>query len=88
MKEPEIVPIAHARDFAEQTPLPPERGLDADGLRDAPQVGAVDAGEEEGAGGEDDGGDDGARVGVVLPVGGVEGRGPADGRGLFIWGVV
>lgn len=87
MKQSEIIAIAHTRDFPKQTPFPPERRLDAYGLRDTAQVGAVNAGEEESARCEDDGGDDGTRVGVVLPVCGVEGGCPANGWGLLILGV-
>lgn len=45
-------------------------------MRDAPQIGTVEAVEEEGGAREEDCGDDGAWVCVVRPVGGVESCGP------------
>ena len=79
MKQAEVISIAHARDYPEHAPFPPEARRYARRLRDAPKVRAVEAVEEEGGACQEDRRDDGAWIGVVGPVSGVKCGGPGDG---------
>ena len=88
MKQPKIVSVAHARDPTEETPFAPEGRLDERGLRDAAQVGAVEGVAAEAGGCEQDDGDDGAGIGVVGPVCGVEGVGPFGRLGFSLFVII
>jgi hypothetical protein len=80
----EIIRIANPRHSSKQTPLPEESRPYVSGLRDAPQVGAVQADGNQDGGREQKRRNHGPRVGIVGPIRGIEAVLPGNGVLLVI----